>query len=347
MIPRKLLEAAFRQFWVLALPILLAPIVVFELVDTAPTYRSQATVWVSQPDNIDPGVFSRAASPWETPAQVQAQVLRDLLATKSFREAVAAEAGIRGEDAAQVVSREVFIATSGTSLVTIGGLSKSADHPQPLVTAVVDQFKEKSAAESDRAANVSVEYFTKQLELASKELDVRRSELAAYLQANPRAAEPTRVDANYLRLQGKVDSQAKLVDGLVSSLQESQRKLASAPQSLEAKFNLQDPATRPEEVSTSLTKRAGYPAAALLFGLAISASYLFLLFRTDHAIRSTQDLAGLPVPLLGYVPELPRRYQNLLEAVTPLRWIPWARHRDYARAVAASISIIPVQEGTA
>ncbi len=64
---RKLLEALFRRLWLLALPIVLAPAVVVALTTSTPQYQSIATVWVSQPQNIDPTTFSGGSNPYLTP----------------------------------------------------------------------------------------------------------------------------------------------------------------------------------------------------------------------------------------------------------------------------------------
>ena len=53
-----------------------------------------------------------------------------------------------------------------------------------------------------------------------------------------------------------------------------------------------------------------------------------------HA-QDSEDLAGLPVPLLGTVPELnPARSWT---RHTPLAWIEEVRNRDFARKTARSI----------
>ena len=78
------------------------------------------------------------------------------------------------------------------------------------------------------------------------------------------------------------------------------------------------------------------PLAGLLFGLLIASGYLYFSYRTDYTIRSSTDLDGLGVPLLGYVPVL--QSMPLWIRITPARWIVGWRRREFARRAATSIS---------
>lgn len=348
MIPRKLLEAVFRRWWLLAVPLVLAPLLVMKLTATTPQYKSVATVWVAQPSNIASTAIGRSTNPYQTVADAQAQAMRDLLNTKAFREAVADAAGIEGSARGDIVGRAVGAGTAGANLVQIWATGYDPKAVQALVTGVVTQYQARAAAESQRQTSISVEYYNNQISVARAELDARITALNSYLRDHPGAGDPKNGDLAYQRLAGAAESQTKVVDGLLSLLQEAQRTAASAPQSLEAIFSVQDPAnlpTKPEPVSAS--KRYGYPAAGLLFGLLIATTYVYVTYRTDHTIRGMDDLAYVGVPVLGFVPEIqaarPGRRTVLL---APLGWVRHRRDRDYARRVAASISPVALKEGT-
>src|SRR5690606_15038567 len=102
-------------------------------------------------------------------------------------------------------------------------------------------------------------------------------------------------------------------------------------------FAVQDAPTLPQvPLGVSMTSKYGLPMAGMMLGLSIGAAYLYFSYRTDHTIRSAEDLATLEVPLLGSVPEL--QAAPLWARYTPLAWLIRWRRRDFARKTAASIS---------
>ena len=86
----------------------------------------------------------------------------------------------------------------------------------------------------------------------------------------------------------------------------------------------------------SPVSRYGYPMAGMLFGALISAAYLYLMFRTDHTIRSSQDLQGIGVPVLGFVPWLEPQQQGPQQS-NRFGFVKRRVERDFARNVAASL----------
>ena len=339
MIPRKLLEAAFSRVWLLVLPIVLTPLLAVAMTSSVPQFQSSAAVWVSQPANISPTSFSQAANPYQTPADIQVQAMKDLLATKSFRSAVAVQAGFQATDT-DLIARAVAVQSTGTNLISIVATRPDAASAKAIVSAVIAQYQQRATDESQRESTIAVKYYNTQIDLAQAELDARRTSLTTYVAANPKLPEPKTVDPTYARLSSAVDSQSKVVDGLYSSVQDAQRKAATASDSLAATFSVQDAASTPTAaVPLSITKRIGYPFAALIFGILISGTYVYIRYRTDHAIRSREDLIDLPVPVLGAIPVLPSPNRRMAR---PWTWLTGAR-RDYARAVAASISVVPVR----
>jgi len=347
LIPRKLLEATFRRFWLLLIPIIVTPLIVVGLTHTTPKYQSVATVWVSQPSNIGPSALGQSANPYISAADAQTQVIRDLLTTKSFRGDVAQAAGLPSTSAAiALVATSVQVSSAGSNLVAVVATGADPQMLQAMVNGVISQYQARSAAESQRQTSIAVQYYTNQIDLANKELDTRRAALSAYVAAHPVAATAQAADLQYTQLVGSVDAQSQVVNGLVTALQDAQLRAASAPQSLQASFSVQDPANLPKTPEpVSVTKKYGYPVAAFIFGVLIAGAYVYTTYRTDHAIRSSEDLVGLTVPLLGVIPDLPPLHTRGFGRFAPWVWIPTAGRREYARAVAASISNVPAHEG--
>ena len=100
MIPRKLVETAFRLGWLLFLPPLVVPVLVFLLVHPTKEFEGEVTAWVAEPQGIDTSSFNQLGNdPESTPAKRQVKVFEDWLSTRSFREAVALQAGLYKEGA--------------------------------------------------------------------------------------------------------------------------------------------------------------------------------------------------------------------------------------------------------
>ncbi len=345
MISGKLIETIFHRLWILAIPVMLTPVLVLALTARTDSFESRSTVWVSNPIG-DAGPSLGQTNPYLSPAQNQVQALNDLLSTDVFRQSVARTAHIvSANDSPDTVTAvaarmTIFAGASGVNLLTITASADSPDRAQAIAAAVVTSYLDRGTVEIQRASSSSQEYYTQQLGVAQQLLDKRREELATYLRANPKAADPTNpasLDLNYRAIVNQVDQQSKVVDGLAQSLQGVELRKASAPQSQQASFSVQDPASRPSgALPVSSTKKYGLPLAGLLFGVLISCIYVYFKFRTDHTIRTSADLTGIEVPLLGTVPEL--RPGGMIGRFTPVGWYMTRRQRDFARRTAASIS---------
>ncbi len=343
MIQRKLIETFCRRAWILAIPVILAPAFVLVLVKHPAVYESSATVWVTRLEALD--TRPAETNPASNAAKTQVQVLTDLLATASFRDAVATEAGLVPAIASPEIvraagdsaGRAITLAAPGPNLVSVAVRADTAVKAQAIAAAFISQYQARAAADGDRELAVVVDYFQKQVGLAQEELAKNRAELATYLKAHP-GVEKTGTDTDYQLLGARVDAQGKAVDRLVQSLQDAQRTAAAGATGRASVFTVQDAPNLPSgSLPIPAAKTYGYPAAAAFLGLAIAAAYLYLSYRADHAIRSREDLLALDVPVLGYVPDLK---MPALHRYSPLRWVAPSR-RNYARKVAASISPLP------
>lgn len=345
MIPVKLVETIFHRYWALLLPVIVVPLIVLGLTSKPRQYQSTAVVWVSNPVASERPVLG-ANNPYLTPAQNQAQAINDLLSTRAYRVQVAMDAGIVHQGADDKALRRgaalvrSYAYASGVNLVTISAISTSDEVAQAIVTGVINQYRARATATLASDAEVSAQYYNQQLALAQQGLAQKTAELAEYLKANPKAADPSNVASQelaYRTLKDAADSQASLVASLQQALQSIALRSASAPETQASMFVVQDAPTRPEApLPQSLTSRLGMPIAGMFLGLCIGSAYLYVVYRTDHTIRSAEDLSELNVPLLGSVPQLQPAPQ--WARYTPVAWYLRWRRRDFARKTAASIS---------
>ncbi|MCC7362945.1 MAG: hypothetical protein IT303_01115 [Dehalococcoidia bacterium] len=345
MIPRKLVETFFRRWPVLLAPVLILPVVGSLLVDTPVEYESSARVWVS-----DLQTQEQSNSSDQTASERQAEVLSDLLATTAFRTDVAVAAGLVAVDAAAAdldhaawrVGRAVRVSPLGPSLLGVTAVTSNATEAQKMVEAVLAQYQLRLEAETDRQAGVVLDYFQKQLAAAQSDLSKLQAELASYVKTHPTATDPATVDADYLALKSKVDAQTNVVDRLNASLQATQLETISGSTELST-FVVQDaPDVPAAPLTPSLTSKLAYPAAGLFLGLVAATAYLYICYRADHTVRSSEDLRGLGAPVLGFVPELRPRKRLVMRA---LRLPSFRRRDDYARGVATSLTPMPERAG--
>ncbi len=350
-IPRKLIEALFRRFWIALIPVIAVPAAVVVLVHHPVVYESTASVWVSTVAALETSTPPIRSSATDTPAKRQVDVLNDLLATLAFREAVALEAGVVAPDAsatdrsgaAYAVGSRIAAIVIGPNLVGVKASAGTPIEAQRIVQAVLNQYQARIAADRARESSVVLGYFEKAVAAAQQDLAQARADTAAYTKLNPLSEKTPTPES--LRLADRVENAQKLVDRLVQSQQDALLAAASSTNTSTVTFSVQDaPALPGAPLGIPLLKRLGYPFAALLFGVIIAAAYLYLCYRSDHTIRSREDLVSLDVALLGYVPEL--KPTAAYARYTPLRWAGFVR-RDYARRVAASISPHPVKERAA
>ncbi|OAI40206.1 hypothetical protein AYO38_06240 [bacterium SCGC AG-212-C10] len=343
MIPRKLAETICHRLWFLLLPVIVLPLVVVLVTAPQHEYQSTALVWVTIPPGGSPllGTYNIYLSP----AQNQVNGLNDLLASESFRLRVASDAGIATQDSGDEAPKarypfSIYSFPRGTNVLEIVGRAQSAEEAQLLVSATITRFGESAQAQAEREANLGQEYYQQQLAVAQRDLDARRAQVSEYLAEHPGAAVPgsaAALNIDYQTLQKEVENQVRTVNDLQGRLQTVEFRLVSAPQTQEVSFVVQDPASLPNApLPTSLTSRAMMPLAALLFGLIISCTYLYILYRTDHTIVSRQDVLVFGVPVLAEIPSL--RPLPKLHGIPPLAWILERRYRHFARKTASTIS---------
>lgn len=346
MIPWKLAEWVFRRLPLLLIPIVVTPVVVaYFVVSQEKEYRSEATVWVTETEELRAPTLGELAGFGETPAMQQASVLADLKSTDRFLLNVAGTAGLipsgemtakQTEKLTRDVDEAVSIMPLGESIILITATASSSEQAQALVTATITVYQERIVIESDRLSQIAIAYFAEQIALAQTELATREVTFDAYLVANPELNTTTnvqRTDTRFFTLLGQLEAQRGIVQGLELQSQEAHLLAASAQQAQAARFSVQDtPSLAAEPEALSRTIEFGLPLAALLVGMLISGTYLYVTFHTDHSVRTREDITALGVPMLGYVPAVNSKQNQ--------RWYRkfGRKERNFSRRLAASMS---------
>lgn len=341
MVPRKLVERSVGLLPILLIPVVIAPVLVVLMLMLQPeTYRSWAAVWVSNSEMATSPLGGENVQ--ATPAGRQQQVMGELLTTQQFTESVAIHAGwlvprpdggsgdeLLRRRAADLVRRSVGVSAAGFNLLSVSAQGRTAEEARSLNAAVIATFEERLSAETNRRDQTALEYFRQQLEVADAELTARRSELTAYLAQHPNAADQNVVDVEYDALADRLRSQRLIVSDLQRSFQGAQLDAVTASQRQSAFFRVEDEPTLPLlPNSPGIVTLAGYPIAGMAFGAIVSIVYLYVVYRSDHTVRSGEDVVPTGLTMLGIVPELNSK-----------QYVPWYRRigrkqRDFARRVA-------------
>jgi len=345
MIPWKLAEWVFRRLPLLLIPIVVTPVVVaYFVVSQEQEYRSEATVWVTDTEGLRAPTLGEVATFGETPASQQASVIADLKSTDRFLMDVAVAAGltngvdVTAAEAARIarrVDQAVEIAPQGENIVRIAATANTPEGAQALVAGTIAVYESRIAIESARLSEIASAYFGEQIAIAQTELATREAAFETYLAENPAATDPDvqRTDLRFISLIARVDAQREITEGLILQAQEAHLQAASAQEAQAARFSVQDVPALPTSPETlSRTIEFGLPLAALLVGLLISGTYLYVTFHTDHSVRTREDIAALGVPMLGYIPVVNSKQNQ-----------PWyrklgRRERNFSRRLAASMS---------
>ncbi|MFN0095115.1 MAG: hypothetical protein ACKVVT_10130 [Dehalococcoidia bacterium] len=342
MIPRKLAETVFRNWWLAILPALIAPALVLATQRHAVVFESSATAWVAEGSPF-PQESTRRYDPDATLASDQVQVIVDLLSTRAFREEAAELAGLTtGADssgaralAGEYLGRQVAVFAAGPNLVALEASADRPDEAQKMVAAVIAAYERRLKESADERATVSVAFFASQVRTSQDELVRVQSELQTYRNTLPAAA--VAASPEFTRLQSRVDAQVRVVERLVEALTQAELNAASGAGAAATSFTVQDVASLPSApLGQSMKDRATLPAAAVVLGALFGCALLYLRYRGDHSIRSAEDVAGLGVPILAHIPELNDAVGNhaaagYLAGLRPSR-------RDLARRAAAAIS---------
>lgn len=352
MIPRKLVETAFSHFWLLLLPVVLAPLAVVMLTTKQTEYKSRAVVWVQSPPG-DTRTLG-ATSPYNSPAQNQANALSDLLRTESFRLNVAGRAGLLSMEDPELQRRvaaelTVWAYSAGVNLIAVEVRSSSPVEAQKVGQGVIDEYVARSTTESAQASTTNAAYYTQQVTVANAELDTRRAALYDYVAKHPQVTDPkvAVLDIQYRTLQSLVDAQTAVVTDLSNKLQAAQLHLVGGPDEQKAAFAVQDPPSLPRApLPQAVSRKFGLPAAGLLFGALISAVALFAMYRANHSVVSSEDLEGLPVQMLANIPDI--RPSGFFRRIPVLRSILQLRTRNYAKRTVRAFSVSdPIEGGPA
>lgn len=330
MVPRKLAEHAFRLLPILiVLPVLALAVATLYVLRAPREYESRATLWISESGTAGNGSAQLGAeNTYATPAQRQATSIAQLLGTDSFALAVAQRSGLfdpgsdhdldwrtadyvaRETAALRFIRRSTYAQADGTNLMSVVARSDDPAEAQALADSVTALYLERVSSEATRKTDLAVAFYQQRLTSAKATLDELDHAVSAYVAAHPRASSTDvgPFDAAFERLKSSFTTQNALVTGLQKDLEVAQLDATTTAAAEKGRYALLDAAALPTvPLSRGLRTLAVPFAGALGLSLMLGAGMLFIVFATDHSVRSSEEVTPLGVPVLALVPEFDSR----------------------------------------
>jgi len=326
----KMLEAFFRHWLLILLPVIAIPLdVTAWVLSTPPQYEAQAGVWVERPTYL--AYSGDELTRYLPPAMVQRNKLEELMRTRSFISDLVAGTALNayltypgGETQLdQIFARDFDTIQNGDHLLVIRFRAESRDLAMQIVNATVDQFRLRASDDRRAQAQLAISFYQARVTDTEGVLAQARSDQAKYLATNPSIAqtlarqgiEVARLDPQFAELQRRVEAAQHDADGAQGYLQSAQLDVSAGVQSDTVSFKVVDATGASSTPSRQLKKVLVFPIAALVGAVVLSACLLLFFALSDHSVRSLADLAPDTV-ILGVMPRL--RARNLTYAGTHL-----------------------------
>jgi uncharacterized protein involved in exopolysaccharide biosynthesis len=311
----RILELIFRRKFLLMLPIILglsAGIFALSLAGDG-YYASRATAWVERPTDLTGASFTEF-NPYLSPAQNQANSMRELLAIDQFVGQILRRVG--PVDAPFVhfnvgtIRRNTFIYTYGNHVLYIEHRSPIPQLSQLTVQAIVDEYAALYTGQVKERALSAKSFYEEQLTTARTSLETATAELRAYTARNPQLNtlldSPTLPasalrDLEFARLVNAESNAREHYNTLLDKFADSQISATTAD-GTSANFIVLD---KPEVPVATITPGKRALVLPLMLGLAaggfISSLAFIIYWRLDRRIHLPEDLSflGASVPVMS------------------------------------------------
>jgi hypothetical protein len=292
------LDVAFQHLRWLLIALLLIPIGVAAV--SSALDRSQvvsAKIWADKP-TYTPKFTSDRFDSFQTPAQVEATLLQEMIATDSFDSSVLAKTNpdyggwsqSHQQQAASDLRQSFTIPSQGEHLFVISYRTTRVDRGITMLKAIIDVF---SAAVTDlEAGQVGTAQAVLQGQLDSAKQDMNSAVAAAqaYKSAHGLSESAAQTDAAYAQLQGQAQTKSDLYLSVLAQVGDAQSSRNAVANIQASVFHVVDPpAHTPETISTS-TPAVKYSLGALAAVAVLEALLVYVLARRDPSVRSLEDV---------------------------------------------------------
>lgn len=274
-----------------------------------PYYSSRAAIWVERPTALS-GESLAEFNPYFSPAQNQANSMRELLGLNSFasdilnRVDASAVSGIAMAD----LRKNTFIYPYGTHVLYLEFRAQDPVRAQKTVTAIVGAYTDLYKESLRDKALRSRTFYEEQLAATREALDKASANLSNYISDHPELA-----DLDFTALSGIAVRDVELA-GLITAERAArdtydQTQLKFADSQISATtvggaipnfLVMDEPEVPLGQVKPSKRELLAPPAIGLAAGVFVCAGIFILFWRLDRRVHLPEDLAflGTAVPLM-------------------------------------------------
>lgn len=319
----RLVDTAFRCWWLVVVPLVVFPILGAASALSQPKLYESAAVIGAEDDTVLGGLTgsSSTAWTWETPAQVAARRINELLGTDAFTANVAAAAGVDDGSVAGLrttgdVRNAVTAYSSGENLVVVRARTPDPAASQALVIATIDSFVQEVIDSVGAESATAEDYFRDLLTRYEAEYADATQALEEYLLEHPEPAIGDRPISEQIVV-SRLTSAAERAEGNVvqtqRSLEQAQLTAEQERADMEQRLRLIDEPFVPLEPVSS--RRSAIMSFAVFFalGLIVAVGGVVLVTLMDRTVRRPDEVRDrYGVDAIATVPEI-RRYRIELQ----------------------------------
>jgi hypothetical protein len=292
------LDVAFQYLRWLVVGLLLIPLAVGAT--SAALDRSQvvsAKIWADKP-TYTPKFTSDRFDSFQTPAQVEATLLQEMIATDGFDAEVLAKtepqygswSRAHQLQAATDLRNGFSIESQGEHLFVISYRSTRADHGVTVLRAIIAVFS--TAVQQLEASQVvtAQTVLQGQLDSARQAMNSAVAEAQAYKVGHGLSETGAQSDPAYAQLQGQARTKSDQYLAVLAQVDDAQASRSAVASIQASVFHVVDPpALSPQRISTS-TPAVRYSLAALAAVAVVELLGIYFLARRDPNVRSLEDV---------------------------------------------------------
>ena len=312
-------DRALRLWWLWLLPILLTPLVTVAIIKLRPVeYDVQTVIWAERLTYFATSDENR----WTTQAQIQANLLGELLQTRTFVMHIAKATNLIGptpSERDQELMEEYFrkrlrVTVRGAQSLEITFATSEPALGVAVLQALIEGFQDTMARSLQEQASLAIEFYSRQLPEREKELLAADAGVRDFLANDVRSGIDLPTSERLLEqsrlsdLRRQQEIARKRYDDTVSRLEQVQMQAAARATAQQTGFRVLDPPSAPAE-PVNLRRALLLPVGgvlALTLGLALAATLVPTWL--DRTMRTAADIERLTdLPALGTIPRYRRR----------------------------------------
>jgi uncharacterized protein involved in exopolysaccharide biosynthesis len=324
----RIFESYFRHRWLNIMPIVLmigvgSAYVVYSM----PQYAARGTIYVQKQPLVSALSNVQTDFTWQTPAQVTASQLQDLMQTQAFVRSIIAktplEQQLTGDPTVldrtiSMYQKAVTVNTVGDNLIEVDGKYEDPATVQQMVAATMDMFVQWKLNTETQDSIVAEKFFNETIQPYQADVDKARSAMRTYLEAHPvpvRGERPPEETLEISGLQDAIDQATTRLNDAVTKAEDARLARSRAESNIRQMYLTIDAPAQPVAPTTGLRDKATKLGIFLAVGVVLSLLCIAGGALLDHSFRFALDVQhALHLPVLAMVP-MTRAERMLLRAV--------------------------------